>query len=388
MILEKMATIDERRINEWFELKSNISEFKKGSFMEFMEYLVSQKILSDRLLKEFLDKKTKEAKDIDPEFGWSLEKITSLITRGGKRARSLLVRLTCELTETELTDENIRASVFVELVHDFLLIHDDVADQDLKRYGGPTMEIEYQQLGQQKFRVENSHFGKTMAMIAGDHVLTLAHQLLLESGIADEKKIAIEKQMMKTLTETFAGWQIQYWMNFKDIENSDPQLFLKGMELVSAKYTFEAPLMIGLILGGRLNDFKSEITKYAYHTGMAFQIQDDILGVFGDTKATGKPVGNDLREGKKTLLILHAYKQANEKDKAVIKACLGSDSAENNLEEIRDIIVKTGSLSYSQQMANDHIDQAIETIGQIKGGSGEAKVKLKKLAEYVISRDH
>jgi geranylgeranyl pyrophosphate synthase len=145
MILEKMATIDERRINEWFELKSNISEFKKGSFMEFMEYLVSQKILSDRLLKEFLDKKTKEAKDIDPEFGWSLEKITSLITRGGKRARSLLVRLTCELTETELTDENIRASVFVELVHDFLLIHDDVADQDLKRYGGPTMEIEYQQ---------------------------------------------------------------------------------------------------------------------------------------------------------------------------------------------------------------------------------------------------
>ena len=161
---------------------------------------------------------------------------------------------------------------------------------------------------------------------------------------------------------------------------------MKGLELVTAKYTFVAPLKIGASLGPKNSSaLEHALEKYGLAVGTAFQIQDDILGLFGDPEDMGKPVGNDVREGKKTLLLQKAYQLAGKNDRQFLADVCGRELQAGELEQVQSIVKETGSLAYSQKLAEKYIAEGTAALGELDQKSAEVGV-LKELAEFVVGR--
>lgn len=353
----------------------------------FKDFLIAEKLATDTALAKFF-KEYYVKQDRHADYRLMTNTVENLFLRGGKRARPLLARMAYRLAGGKKSEEMLKASLFLELIHSFLLVHDDIADQDLKRYGGPTLEVVFGEEFKKRTGKTNGHVGKTLALIAGDHLRTLADKALDAADFSDKVKNECKECMSFVLEDTFEGWLIQYWLNFSGINEAKEADFMRGLELVTARYTFEGPLTIGLILAGKRKRFEGVLRRYAKHAGVAYQIQDDILGVFGESEQTGKPVGNDIREGKKTLLILRAYKQASKREKAVLDKLVGTDLSLAELEKVRQIIVDTGSLEYSKNLAEEHVEQAKEEVEGIDSDDKETLDKLKSLADFVVGRKY
>lgn len=357
--------------------------------IDFVEFLKQEKIITDRVLKEFLDNQIEEAGRLDGEFGIMVKKIGVQVLRGGKRARPMLVRLGYRVVGGKENEDLVKASLFTELIHQNLLVHDDIADRDYKRYGGKTLEVEFGDWFEKRFGKKNPHFGLTLAMLAGDHLRTLAHVALFETVFENERKAESMRLMSRVLGETLAGWQIQYWQNFEEIDIEQEKRFLKGLELVTARYSFEAPLMIGVVLAGEGRNYEAVMKQYARYVGTAFQITDDILGVFGNTEETGKPSGNDIREGKKTLLVLRAYKKATGRQRKILREIVGRENlSEEELEKVRRIIEETGSLENSKMLAKKNADKAMRVLKKVKTTDRNAVRRLEQLADFVVRRSY
>jgi geranylgeranyl diphosphate synthase type I len=168
-----------------------------------------------------------------------------------------------------------------------------------------------------------------------------------------------------------------------------PNFTKKDLELThylkTASYTVEGPLHLGAILAGATNQQLQTLSKYAIPLGKAFQLQDDILGLFGDEKKLGKPVASDIKEGKKTLLILKALEKASEHDKTVLKASLNNQNVtKEDIQKVRDIVTATNSLEHSQNTAKKLIKQAKQAITNLP--QSESKQFLIELADYMLER--
>jgi geranylgeranyl diphosphate synthase type I len=163
---------------------------------------------------------------------------------------------------------------------------------------------------------------------------------------------------------------------------------LQMFEGKTSRYTFEGPLHFGSILSGNGEGLLQDFSNYSLPLGKAFQIRDDILGVFGNEKKMGKPVGSDIIEGKQTLLLLKALQKGDTRQKNKIKKYLGKkDLNENELGEFRQIIEATGSLKYSQDLAKHFVDEALKVIERAKIKNDEARFFLEGIAKYIIERE-
>lgn len=358
--------------------------------MEFIDFIKQEKNKSDTCLKKCFDAFIKASADIDPHYGSFAQAIADLSLRGGKRIRPLLVRLSHDLVASKpAAFDLVQASVYVELLHIFILIHDDIADRDLKRYNGPTLEVKFQQELKQTYGHEDPHFGTSLALVAGDLLHVLGNGVMIDAQVPEPIKLQAMRHMQLILHQVIAGWHIHFWQNQTPLAQASTQRYLKGMKLVSASYTLQGPLNLGLILAQKQTEFGQDLTTFGYHVGMGFQIQDDILGVFGDTQTTGKPAGNDIKEGKKTLLVLNAYQKCSNEQKSFLEKNLGNRQlTSKQLDEIKDIIISTGSLKHSQTTAENHIYQALTVLDSLTGVNRQAQTNLKSIAEFVIKRDY
>ena len=353
--------------------------------MDLGLFLAKEKKITDTALDKLFCNELRNAATIDDSFLAMVLEIKTLALRGGKRSRSILTRLAYKLAGGG-KKEIIEASLFVELSHLFILVHDDIADRDFKRYGGPTLEVSFQRAFFDKFACDNHHFGTSLAIIGGDYLFTLANEVLHQTSFGLEQINEAERLMAKTLKEVMAGWLIHQWQNYEDLSKASSEQYLKGMRLVSGSYSFEAPLQIGLALAGKTKQYGEALKDYADNVGVAFQIQDDILGVFGDSEKTGKPVGNDIREGKKTLLVLKAYELANDTGKELLSQSVGKEIGEQQLGMVQDLIKKSGSLDFSKTLAQNHIEKAKQSVRKIETQEVECVTLLEELADFVLAR--
>ena len=159
-------------------------------------------------------------------------------------------------------------------------------------------------------------------------------------------------------------------------------------KLKTAIYTIEGPLHMGAIAAGASDDQLKILSEYAIPLGMAFQLKDDLLGLFGLEEKLGKPVDSDIKEGKKTILILKAMENAGKQQKEFIVNALGNKNiTEKELIKLREIIKKTGSLSYSENLAEKLVKKAKDTI---KNSDFEKQGKefFLEIADYIIKRDY
>ena len=309
--------------------------------------------------------------------------------RPAKRLRGSFVHAGYRLFKNDKEKDLVKAATSVELIHTALLMHDDFMDQDDTRRGLPTTHEYFKKYHRKhKFRFDSHHFGESMAVNTGDVALMMGFRILGESNFPVTAKLSAINRILKGIENTAYGQSYDMMLENKGAASQKDIINLHNAK--TAIYTYENPLYIGAILAGAKKSDLEIISQYAIPGGIAFQLQDDILGLFGDTKKTGKPAYSDLRQGKMTLLIIKAFETANKKQKIKIAQIWGNKNlTTSKAQEVRKIVVETGSLEYSKQTAIKWAKKAQKAIPKMirKGWNPKAIQYLDGIAQYMVERD-
>lgn len=279
------------------------------------------------------------------------------------------------------TDKEIwKAVCGVELVHTALLMHDDFMDRDELRRGKPTTH--------KFFGKKDEHFGNSMAVNLGDAVLCLGYESLLKVEMDRYRVLAAAKQMMRGIAETAYGQAQDVYLSKEKMWTEKDVLGLHRAK--TAVYTYENPLLIGAILGGVSKDVIEILKIYSEDGGIAFQLQDDLIGVFGDEEKTGKSSDSDLKQGKRTLLALKTLEMGSQEQKEDFLRVWGKEGATKKEIVLAKIAIKeSGAYEYNRKMAKKLALKAAKTGKKLYELSlnTEAVDFIVGVAEYLVDRE-
>ncbi len=354
--------------------------------MDIKQELEEFKVDIDREIEIYIDRVIEEAKEMDPFIFDSIKYFKKTILAGGKRVRPLMMCWGYKAAGGTNYKEILKTSVSIELIHAFLLMHDDIIDRDDIRHGKKTMHARYRDYNKRLlFDNDADHFGTSIAMIVGDFIYSLGNQVLFESKFEPTLIIKALNKMQSIVGLTCVGEIQDVYMEYSGKVTQEE--ILQMYENKTAKYTFEGPLQLGAMLAGADDDFCSKLSAYAVPIGIAFQIRDDMLGVFGDMKKTGKPVGSDIAEGKMTLMVNYAYEKSTKDQKKELDNLLGNQNIDiMNVVRFQEIMIDTGAKSSVEQYMKQMIVQAREALDKI-ALADEVSDFLKALAEYLNKRE-
>lgn len=300
--------------------------------------------------------------------------------RSAKRIRAAFVYYGYWLSGKMPSEELWKVMEGVELVQTALLMHDDFMDEDKLRRGKPTT--------QEYFGKDDRHYGESMAVSVGDVVLCLGYERVLECGLEKENVLKAARVLFRGITNTALG-QI-YDVTLPRLGQLTEENVLAVHQAKTSIYTFQNPLIIGGILSGLPDEALEILKKYSLKGGVAFQLQDDVLGMFGETEKTGKSIDSDLLQGKSTLLIAKTFDLGNEQQKKSLRKAWGNkEASDEEIRKAKDAIRESGSLEYSVNKARALAKEAIETVESLNqmGLKREAVEFLKGIAEYIVDRD-
>jgi geranylgeranyl diphosphate synthase type I len=273
--------------------------------------------------------------------------IKNFITRKGKRIRPLLFIIGYLGFAKKPAPGLYRSSLSIELLHVFLLIHDDIIDKSDTRRGGPSM---HKMLNNYLSRFKNIKFqGQDLSIVVGDILYAMAIDAFLSIKENPAHKELGLKKFLRAAMYTGGGEFIELLLGAKDIEKITKQEIYRIYYFKTAFYSFISPLSIGAALAGAPQKEIDMISEYGHALGTAFQIKDDILGMFGEENKIGKSPLVDLQEAKKTILIWRAYKDSGPKDKCMIKNIMSKAGITgSDLSKIRFIVKKSGALDFAE----------------------------------------
>lgn len=316
--------------------------------------------------------------------------IGDYLLTGGKFHRPLLTRLAYSLFR-KADATTMQASQVMEIFHRFLLMHDDILDTDLRRHGMPTMQAQYKQLFASRYpNSRDETFSMGMQLVGGDLVNALAYELMATLSLEEQTRLTLIRGLYRDTYETCAGWILETNLKHQPLATVALEEVEKAMILVSAQYSVVWPLRFGQLLAGKgMDDWDERLETYGLKVGLAFQLRDDILGVFGKTKHTGKPVGSDIREGKKSMLLVRAFGQTSKSGKLMIQRALGKELREETLHEVQAVIEQSGALEWAKKKTGDYVNEAVAAIEPLKTppeGEG-AKQRLIQLAYFLADRE-
>ncbi|MEG9247725.1 polyprenyl synthetase family protein [Arthrobacter sp. Soc17.1.1.1] len=340
-------------------------------------------------IEAFLDEQRVVLADISAE---SLPLISSIaaLTRGGKRMRALLCYWGWRAAGGSPTaSAPVVAGTALEFFQAAALIHDDIIDRSDTRRGRPSVHRQFtMRHADAGWHLDPERFGVSAAILAGDLCLAFSEELFTTScsGTTGDAARTIFNRMR---TEVMAG---QYLDLLEEAVGPDqtPEVAeeraLNILRFKSAKYSMERPLMLGGALAGAGDALLSAYSAFALPLGEAFQLRDDVLGVFGDPEVTGKPAGDDLREGKRTFLIARALGSASDADRARINAMLGDTALdEDAVGLLRGMIVDSGALAHTEQLIAGKSDAAFAALERLDV-DGTSRYALRLLAEAAVTR--
>jgi len=245
-----------------------------------------------------------------------------------------------------------------------MLIHDDIIDRSGLRRGKPTL---HKILGRTVKTPDQEKLGCDLGIIAGDIVYALAIDAFLSINEAPERKEEALRYFVQTAAFTAMGEFIDTIYGSKNLGKvKEGDVFL-NYTLKTARYTFDCPLVVGAILAGANKKDVALLSELGLLIGQAFQIQDDVIGIFGSQKNIGKSILSDLAESKKTLLVCHAYKKLRgQKKKLFIKLFNKPKKTYKDLVAVRKIFIGAGSLQYSLQQIKSRFDKTLDILEKLK----------------------
>ncbi len=273
-----------------------------------------------------------------------------------------------------------RAAEGIELIHTALLMHDDFMDGDRVRRGGPTT--------QEFFGKVDTHYGDTMAINVGDAILCMGFDRLLECSSEGEKTRQVMKQVFNGITHTAFGQA--YDLSLPKLGEMTEEKVMSLHRAKTAIYTYENPLLIGGILAGLTKEVLEILRDYATDGGIAFQLQDDILGVYGNEEKTGKSINSDLLQGKVTLLVVKVMETGTRQQKENLLRIWGKKQAETkDIDAAKEAIRDSGAYMYSVKVARELAEKSARTTNRLrgKGLNDEAINYLEGIARYMVERE-
>ncbi len=311
-----------------------------------------------------------------------------LFNSGGKRIRPGLLTLfglNCGADKAAL----IPLASACEIFHTWTLVHDDIIDNDDSRRGRSTTHIMLDQFAVDHFSKPTDSFGSNMAILSGDLQQAWVYQLVLgaRNEIGAEKCLLIIDELSSVLTsKLICGEAVDV-----EFEHRAPESSQKILEMMANKTSalLEFCAMTGVLVATEGATYDHPLVKkagvFAKSAGLAFQLQDDILGIYGEARTVGKPIGSDLILGKHTLLRQYCQELASAKDFAVIESFVGRKALSlHELESARTIIRACGALKHVEDMARNMIDEAVLQLPNFPQNTYNAM--LRELAEFMYQR--
>jgi geranylgeranyl diphosphate synthase type I len=289
-----------------------------------------------------------------------------LIIHGGKRLRPYMVIRSCQILGGKVSNAMLAASA-VEMVHNFTLVHDDIMDNDNMRHGVPTV---------------HKKFGMPVAILAGDVLFSKAFQIITESKLSANATTKLVSRLSKACVDVCEG----QLLDVKMAEEKKIPTQAEYITMISKKTAalFDVSCAMGAICATNKSNDILNLSSFGKNLGIAFQITDDLIGVMGDPKVTKKPVGNDLREGKKSLPILMAIKLAKGKNKKIILKAFGNSKATRN--DLNKAIGVIRSLGIEENVRKQALKYAEKAEKSLTKYSGSAKTELIALLDFVVKR--
>ncbi len=275
-----------------------------------------------------------------------------LIIAGGKRLRPLVLGLVAKGYGVDPLISSI-AGASIEILHNFTLVHDDIMDRDEFRRGIPTTHRVY---------------GEEMAILAGDLLFAKSYEAMLnlaDVGVRPENVLKI-MGILNWASITVAEGQALDMVLSSTADASEEQY----LEMIYKKTSalFMASAMIGAILGNADSEDLESIRECFRNAGIAFQIRDDLIGLKGDPSITGKPVLSDIREGKRTIMVIHALRSLPENRRKLLLRVLGNrEASREDLERARELIIESGGVEYAEELIKKHVNRSMESLERVRG---------------------
>ncbi|MEA2973284.1 MAG: geranylgeranyl diphosphate synthase, type [Actinomycetota bacterium] len=334
--------------------------------------------VEDRI-RVVLDEELARWAAVDAELIEPFEALRELVLAGGKRLRPAFCHWAFVGAGGDPADRTVvDAGAALELLHTFALIHDDIMDGSPTRRAMDTIHVQFEaRHARDGWRGEGRRFGEGVAILAGDLAFVYADRMLAGAPRAamevfTELRIEVNVGQYLDLVGTARG---------RVAEDAARRI----CRFKSGKYTIERPLHLGAALAGRLPELGGPLSAYGLPLGEAFQLRDDLLGVFGDDTVTGKPVGEDLREGKPTVLYALAAEAVGGPGTALDRYG-GADLTDEEIVALQEILVDTGAVKLLETRIDAQVETAVAAL-EHAALSDEAVAALAELAFYVAGRD-
>jgi len=295
-----------------------------------------------------------------------------IIDAGGKRLRPFLVLKSCKLIGGNEEDALATASS-LEMLHTFTLLHDDIMDQDEKRRGVPSV---------------HNKWGVPLAIVAGDLLFAKVYEAIIK--YTDTKHVA-PKRILKVLQEISEATIVLCEGQTRDMMFEDKETVSETdyFEMIEGKTAalFESSARCGGLLGGANKRQVNRLGEFGRYAGIAFQLIEDILALTADEKILKKPVGNDIREGKRTLIVVYALEKGSKSQRKQILDTLGNkDASPEQIKESIELIVSIGAIKYAKKLADNYIKKAKKTLSKFP--ASETREDLTNFADLIFARQH
>jgi geranylgeranyl diphosphate synthase, type I len=295
----------------------------------------------------------------------------------------------------------LAAAGSLDVLHVSALVHDDLMDSSDLRRGRPAAHRQFEALhANAGWLGDSAAFGKAGAILLGDLLVMWSAQMLHGAGVdqsALERTLPIVEAMR---TEVTCGQYLDMVAQAHPLRQRAPaigslrptiELALddasRVVEYKAARYTVQRPCQIGAALGGGNDELYFALGAYGSPLGRAFQFRDDLLGVFGDPQLTGKPAGDDLREGKRTVLVAHAYAHASDAGQKLLLQRLGDPGLdETGIGELQQVITESGAREAVESMINDNHERALKALHDTEM-TDDGRAGLTALAEAAVRRE-
>jgi geranylgeranyl diphosphate synthase type I len=341
-------------------------------------------------LRSYLADRRGQAGYIGPDYDGLIEALEGFILRGGKRLRPAFAywgyRAVAE-PDDGVDDEILRLFSALELLHACALVHDDVIDNSATRRGMPTAHIQFSEIHAHRGWLGSAdQFGRSAAILLGDLAMVWADDLVASTNLPIEARRRVQRVWSDIRTEVLGGQYLDIVAEASGAISIDSAMTVNLYK--TASYTVSRPLQLGAATAADRPDIQAAFTDFGTDLGVAFQLRDDVLGVFGDPAVTGKPSGDDLRSGKRTVLVAEAIELADKTDAvaaAQLRTGIGTDLSDTQVAELCAVITSVGALAAVEDRIDMLTRRALETLHAAPINSA-ARTALTELARLAANR--
>ncbi len=319
-----------------------------------------------------------------------IDGIGHLASLSGKRLRPAFVWFTYRAFGGTKDEEALPLALATELLHTYLLIHDDVMDHAELRRGEPSAQVRFRDAYRSRgLAGDAGEFGISVAILLGDLAQTWAVEQVFALPIDGARRSELLAAFAAMCEEVIAGQYSELLIAGRRTQPDGVRAaeLLGVLQMKSGRYTAERPIQLGALLAGAPPESTAALCRYGRSVGEAFQLQDDLLGTFGDPERTGKPVEADLKEGKLTFLIHHALAGSTPADRATIAASLGDPSLDElRARQIQRLIEASGARAKVEEMIDLRLNDARDALSGV-ALDPEGQVFFSGLLDYLRGRE-